>query len=165
MVIEGVSAGNRALHRYLEKYRDSVVEVADLLEYVDHAPIQVMFSGRCAQMEEFAERLQTTMDGRLQLFKTRYLKADLTILDALAVAASKGAGLEAVAQTHGIARDEVMAVGDNHNDLTMLRSAGLGVVMANAEDELKQSGFALTSSNDEDGVAEAIERFIFPEPG
>ena len=53
-----------------------------------------------------------------------------------------------------------MAVGDNHNDLTMLRYAGLGVVMANAEDELKRLGLELTSSNEEDGVAEAIERHI-----
>jgi hypothetical protein len=160
MVIEGVSAENTALHRYLDKYRDSVVEVRDLLEYVDHAPIQVMFSGRCAQMDRFADHLQAAMNGRLQLFKTRYPKADLTILDALSTAASKGAGLEAVARTHGLSRDEVMAIGDNHNDLTMLRFAGCGVVMANAEDELKQAGFALTSSNDEDGVAEAIERYL-----
>jgi hypothetical protein len=53
-----------------------------------------------------------------------------------------------------------MAIGDNHNDLTMLRYASLGVVMANAEDELKQMGFETTSSNEEDGVAEAIEKYI-----
>jgi len=163
MVIEGVSPENKALHRYLNKYRDSVVEVPNLLDYVDHAPIQVMFSGRCAHMDEFADHLQAVMNGRLQLFKTRYLTADLTILDALNTAASKGAGVEDIARTHGFTRDEVMAMGDNHNDLTMLRAAGLGVVMANAEDELKQLGFATTSSNDEDGVAEAIERYIFQE--
>jgi Cof subfamily protein (haloacid dehalogenase superfamily) len=163
MVIEGVSADNRALHRYLDKYRDSVVEVPDLLDYVDHAPIQIMFSGRCARMDEFAEYLQAVMNGRLQLFKTRYLKVDLTILDALSPAASKGAGLEAVARAQAIARGEVMAIGDNHNDLTMLRFAGLGVVMANAEDELKQWGFPLTASNEEDGVAEAIEKYILQE--
>ena len=161
MVIEGISAENTALHRYLHRYRESVVEVADLLDYVDHAPIQVMFSGRCAQMDEFAARLGEAMDGRLQLFKTRYLSADLTILDALSPAASKGAGLAAVAETRRIAREEVMAVGDNHNDLPMLGYAGLAVVMGNAEEELKQRGWALTSSNDDDGVAAAIERYIF----
>ena len=163
MVIEGVSAENKALHRYLDKYRDSVVEVADLLAYVDHAPIQIMFSGGCARMDEFAEHLQAMTKSRVQLFKTRYLKADLTILDALSPTASKGAGLEAVAQAHGINRQEVMAIGDNHNDLTMLRFAEIGVVMANAEDELKQLGFPLTASNEEDGVAEAIEKFILQE--
>lgn len=160
MVMEGVSEDNKSLHRYLEKYRDSVVEVADLLEYVDHPPIQMMFSGRCDPMEEFAESLKAVMGERIQLFKTRYRSVDLTILDALSVTASKGASLAMIAQKHGVAREEIMAVGDNHNDLTMLRYAGLGVVMANAEDELKRMGFERTSSNEEDGVAEAIERFI-----
>ncbi|MCG3160449.1 MAG: Sugar phosphatase YidA [Acidobacteria bacterium] len=161
MVMEGVSEGNKSLHRYLDKYRDSVVEVSDLLEYVDHPPIQMMFSGRCDPMEEFAVSLKAEMGERIQLFKTRYRSVDLTILDALSVTASKGASLAMVAQQHGVRREEIMAVGDNHNDLTMLRYAGLGVVMANAEDELKQMGFELTSSNEEDGVAEAIERYIF----
>ncbi len=160
MVIEGVSAENKALHRYLDKYRDSVIEVPDLLEYLDHEPIQIMFSGRCAPMDEFAAYLQAVTNGRIQLFKTRYLAADLTILDALSPKASKGAGLAAVARAHRIERDEIMAIGDNHNDLTMLRFAGQAVVMENAETELKQLGFALTSSNEEDGVAEAIERYL-----
>jgi hypothetical protein len=160
MVIEGISEENKSLHRYLDKYRDSVTVVSDLLEYVDHSPIQIMFSGRCDPMDDYAERLNAAMDGRIQLFKTRYRSADLTILDALSVTASKGASLATIAKKHGIAREEIMAIGDNHNDLTMLRYAGLGVVMANAEDELKRRGFELTSSNEEDGVAEAIEKHI-----
>ncbi|HEY7180779.1 MAG TPA: Cof-type HAD-IIB family hydrolase [Blastocatellia bacterium] len=160
MVIEGVSEENKSLLRYLDKYQDSVSVVSDLLEYVDHPPIQIMFSGRCDPMDDYAARLNDTMGARIQLFKTRYRSADLTILDALSVTASKGASLAAIAKKHGIAREEVMAIGDNHNDLTMLRYAGLGVVMANAEDELKVMGFELTSSNEEDGVALAIERHI-----
>lgn len=160
MVIEGVSEENRSLHRYLDKYRDSVSVVSDLLEYVDHSPIQIMFSGCCDPMDDFAARLKAAIGERIQLFKTRYRSADLTILDALSLTASKGASLAAIAKKHGVAREEIMAIGDNHNDLTMLRYARLGVVMANAEDELKRMGFELTSSNEEDGVAEAIERHI-----
>jgi Cof subfamily protein (haloacid dehalogenase superfamily) len=160
MIIEGVSEENKSLHRYLDKYRDSVSVVSDLLQYVDHAPIQIMFSGRCDPMDDYAARLSAAMDGRIQLFKTRYRSADLTILDALSLTASKGASLATISKKHGVAREEIMAVGDNHNDLTMLRYAGLGVVMANADDELKLMGFDLTSSNEEDGVAQAIEKHI-----
>ncbi|MGH9754107.1 MAG: Cof-type HAD-IIB family hydrolase [Blastocatellia bacterium] len=160
MVIEGVSEENKSLHRYLDKYRDSVNVVSDLLEYVDHQPIQIMFSGCCDPMDDFAAALKTAIGERIQLFKTRYRSADLTILDALSLTASKGASLAAIAKKHGVAREEIMAIGDNHNDLTMLCYAGLGVVMANAEDELKRMGFELTSSNEEDGVAEAIEKHI-----
>jgi len=79
MVIDGVSPENRALHRYLDKYRDSLREVPDLLEYLDHAPIQIMFSGSCDPIDDFADQLQQQLDGRIQLFKTRYRSVDLTI--------------------------------------------------------------------------------------
>jgi Cof subfamily protein (haloacid dehalogenase superfamily) len=163
MVIEGVSPENRSLHRYLDKYRDSLHEVPDLLEYVDHAPIQIMFSGCCDPIDDFADQLQQQLDGRIQLFKTRYRSLDLTILDAISTTASKGASVDEIALSYGIECAEIMAIGDNHNDLTMLRRAGVGVVMANAEDELKAMGFALTASNDEDGVAIAIENYIIEE--
>lgn len=160
MVIEGVSEQNKALHRYLEKYRHSLVEVPDLLQYVQRDPIQMMFSGRCDPMDEFAMELGRAMDGQIQLFKTRYRSVDLTLLDALSLTASKGESLAKLAREHGVTPDEVMAVGDNYNDLTMLRFAGLGVVMGNAEEDMKQMGFAVTGSNENSGVADAIEKYI-----
>ncbi len=160
MVLENISDENGSLHRYLAKYQDSMHKVTDLLEYLDHDPIQIMFSGRCDPMDEFADELAAALDGRIQLFKTRYRKGDLTILDALSTTASKGASVEEIASRYGIAREEIMAIGDNHNDITMLERAGIPVVMENAEDELKRMGYHITSSNDEDGVAIAIERFI-----
>jgi Cof subfamily protein (haloacid dehalogenase superfamily) len=160
IVIEGVSESNQSLMRYLNKYRDSVMEVPDLVEFVMEPPIQIMFSGHCAQMELFADKLLAVMGERIRIFKTRYPQYDLTIIDAVSSQASKGDSLSRIADRRGIARAEVMAIGDNYNDLTMLEYAGLGVVMANAEEELKESGLALTSSNEEDGVAEAIERYI-----
>jgi len=54
-----------------------------------------------------------------------------------------------------------MAIGDNRNDIEMLKYAGFPVVMANAQESLKGLGFTTTGSNDEDGVAEAIDKFIF----
>ncbi len=161
MVIEGVSSANRALNGYLQRYREAVVEVDDLLGYIDHPPVQMLFSGTCALMDEFAALLEREMDGRVRLFKTRYRSIDLTILDVLSLTASKGESLAAMARLHGIARDEIMAIGDNHNDLPMLDYAGTGVVMANADDELKAMNFAVTASNENDGVALAIEKFIF----
>lgn len=160
MVMEGFSPDNRALEMYLKKYWDAVVEVPDLLGYLQHDPIQIMFSGRCDRMDEFAQVLETMLGERAKVFLTRYRKLDLTIMDVLSPAASKGEAVAHLAAMHGIAQSEVMAIGDNHNDLPMLRYAGVGVVMANAEDELKQLGFALTASNEEDGVALAVETYI-----
>lgn len=160
MVLEGISASNRALQRYLEKYWHAVREVEDLLDYLDHDPIQMMFSGACDPMDAFAEQLQTALGDQIQLFKTRYRSIDLTILDALSHTASKGDSLAEIASQHGIAREEVLAIGDNFNDLTMLRYAGTGIVMGNAEDELKAMGFEVTDTNAADGVAKAIEKHV-----
>ncbi len=160
IVVEGVSQSNQTLIRYLNKYRDSVMEVPDLLDFVIEPTIQIMFSGHCAQMELFADQLLAVMGERIRLFKTRYSQYDITIIDAVSSRASKGDSLSRIAYQRGIAREDVMAIGDNHNDLTMLEYAGLGIVMANAEADLKDLGFAVTSSNEEDGVAKAIERYI-----
>lgn len=160
MVLERISDENSSLRRYLAKYSDSMRTVDDIFDYLDHDPIQVMFSGRCDPMDEFARDLAAALDGRIQLFQTRYRPGDLTILDALSPVASKGASVMELAMRYGILRDEIMAIGDNHNDLTMLEQAGIPVVMENAEDELKNMGFHVTSSNSEDGVALAIQRFI-----
>lgn len=160
MIIEDISEENTAMHKYLHKYRDSVREVGDLLDYLDHAPIQIMFSGKCDPLDDFERILEQKLAGRIQLFKTRYRSVDLTILDAISDSASKGESVAQIAAVYGIEDSEIMAIGDNHNDLTMLRRAGVGVVMANAEDELKAMGFTLTASNAEDGVAIAIEKHI-----
>ncbi|HIX10832.1 MAG TPA: HAD hydrolase family protein, partial [Candidatus Agathobaculum pullistercoris] len=72
----------------------------------------------------------------------------------------KGQGLAQLAVQLGIGMDEVMAIGDSDNDLTMLRMAGLGVAMANAAPHIRDAADVCTGSNAEDGVAQAVERYI-----
>ncbi len=74
--------------------------------------------------------------------------------------AGKGAGLERLAQLLGISRCETMALGDNFNDIEMLAWAGLGVAMDNAPQQVKESANYIAQSNQEDGAARAIEKFI-----
>jgi Cof subfamily protein (haloacid dehalogenase superfamily) len=74
--------------------------------------------------------------------------------------ASKGLALEAVGRACGIAREEMIAVGDGWNDASMLEYAGLGVAMGNAPEEIKGLCQHVTLGNNEDGVAAVIERFI-----
>ncbi|HKM91215.1 MAG TPA: HAD hydrolase family protein, partial [Candidatus Acidoferrales bacterium] len=72
---------------------------------------------------------------------------------------SKGTALRDWAERQGYARDEVMAIGDNFNDRQMLAFAGVPVVMGNSVSELRSDGWHLTGTNDQAGVAQAIERF------
>ena len=73
--------------------------------------------------------------------------------------ATKGHALAWRAQQLGLTRDEVMAVGDNFNDIEMLEFAGTPVVMANAVDGLKTRGWHITGHQNDAGLAQAIERF------
>jgi hydroxymethylpyrimidine pyrophosphatase-like HAD family hydrolase len=89
---------------------------------------------------------------------------DFTLIDILPPDASKGIGVEKLASINGLTPDEVMVMGDNFNDLEMLEFAGTPVVMGNADPKLlEREEFYTTLSNDENGVAAAIERFIINE--
>ncbi len=80
-------------------------------------------------------------------------------VDIVPQAASKGRRLMEWAARQGIAPADIMAIGDNGNDVSMIRMAGLGIAMENAVDELKAVADAVTSRNDAGGVADAIERY------
>jgi len=138
-----------------------VQQVASLEEYLDHEPVHLAFSGTCSAMAALAGVLQQELETKVKIFCTMYSKQDFGLVDIVHPHASKGLGVAVAAAELKIIADEVMAIGDNLNDLEMLQYAGTGVIMENAEPSLRQlSGLQITASNDEDGVAIAIERFI-----
>lgn len=77
--------------------------------------------------------------------------------------ANKGAAVAELAGLLGLANDDVMACGDALNDLPMLRFAGLGVAVANGDEHVKAQANAVTDSNEDDGVAKAIEKYVLTE--
>ena len=74
--------------------------------------------------------------------------------------ASKGAAVANLAQHLGIDQDEIMAIGDNENDLSMIEYAGFGVAMGNAVPLVKEAANVVTKTNEEHGVAEAIKTYV-----
>ena len=84
-------------------------------------------------------------------------------LEVVPMGVEKAASLEILLKKLGIDREELMACGDGFNDLPMLRYAGLGVAMANAQSAVKQAADRVTLSNDEDGVAAAVKQYILSE--
>lgn len=72
----------------------------------------------------------------------------------------KGKGIHRLGELYGITADEIMALGDSQNDLDMLKAAGFPVAMANAVDEVKAVASYVTASNNDDGVAAAVEKFV-----
>ena len=88
----------------------------------------------------------------------------LTSLEVLPKGTSKGNGVKSLMRDMGIKMANVMAIGDGENDLEMLKAAGLGVAIGNADAVLKEVAQEVVGTNDEDGVAEAIERFVIGKP-
>ena len=127
-------------------------------------PIQVMFSGNVAAMREAEVALrEAAFAGEYGLAVTSYVSRDFAMIDVIHPECSKGSSLAEWAALRGVAREEVLAIGDNHNDLEMLEFAGIPVVMGNGVPELKTFGWHETATNDESGVAAAIEHFAFRE--
>ena len=136
--------------------------LADALE--DDDPIQVMFNGAVAPMRALVRALRAApMGDRYSVAITEYELRDFSLVDVNAAGCSKGTTLARWATREGYGRDEVMAVGDNLNDLEMLDFAGTPVVMGNAADAVKRArSFYVTGTNDEGGLADAIKRFALP---
>ena len=85
---------------------------------------------------------------------------DLSMVDVLNQGCSKGHALERWAGYRGIPRNEVMAIGDNYNDIEMLAFAGVPFIMGNAVEELRRDGWNVTLPNDQNGVAAAVEQVL-----
>lgn len=127
-------------------------------------PIQVMLSGPLQPMREAEQALRGVQFlEEFALAVTVYESKDFSMIDVINPRVSKGAALSEWAGLRGIAREEILAIGDNHNDEEMLSFAGIPVVMENSVPELKTRGWHVTRTNDEDGVAAAIERFALRE--
>jgi hypothetical protein len=125
-------------------------------------PVQIGFAASVKTIRALASRLATDVDN-VTLARTEYPAEQLALLDVLAADASKSRSLEFLCDHVGITLNESIAIGDNWNDLDMLEAAGRGVVMSNADGELKNKGFTETASNDDAGVAEAIHRYVLTE--
>ena len=123
-------------------------------------PIQVGYVGRVETIREVKRALgELPFSTDFTLALTEYPERDLSILDVMRRGVTKGFALSEWARRRGIAREDVMAIGDNWNDREMLEFAGLPVVMGNGVPELKLHGWTVTLSNDENGVAEAIRTY------
>ena len=149
-----------------------IAQSLPLEEALTEDPIQLMFNGYVDPMRDLAPRLRGFGDD-FSVSVTEYERRNFTLLDVTAPDATKGRALAWRAEQLHVGREEVMAVGDNFNDLDMLEYAGLPVVMGNAVEGLTQRGWHVTGHQNEAGLAQAIERFalnsgsdkvwIFPE--
>jgi Cof subfamily protein (haloacid dehalogenase superfamily) len=165
-----VSAENLPLQNYIAWSKtlhgaeaESAIHHVENLEHILEAneTVHASFSGTCAPMAELQKVLERELHTNANVLATIYPHLDFTLLDILPSDASKGIAVEKLALMNQLSAENVMVIGDNFNDFEMLEYAGTPVVMGNASPELLENEkYESTLSNDENGVALAIERFI-----
>jgi Cof subfamily protein (haloacid dehalogenase superfamily) len=161
IVLERLDELGPSIKRWLEKNMEYIEFVVPIEDALSKDPVQAMFCGTLARMSEALRALaQAGLDGKVTMLRTEYPERDLSMIDVLNADCSKGHALERWAAHRGYRREEVMAVGDNHNDVEMLEFAGYPVIMGNACEELRGRGWTVTCGNDACGVAAAIEAVV-----
>jgi len=171
VVVERVDRSHPSRRDYADRNREYLLEIDPLEAALTEDPIQVFFNGRVGPMRSLVDTLRARDDAAsFTVATTQYEARDFAMVDLLAPGCTKGATLAEWAGRRGYARSEILALGDNLNDLEMLEAAGFPVVMGNAVPELLARGWTVTAAADDAGVADAIERFVLapssgPAPG
>ncbi len=162
VVFEAIDWEHPRHRRFFETNRPFVAETLPLEDALTEDPVQLMFTGGCAPMRSLFDNLRVESDrsSGYSVALTEYQHRDFSLVDVVQAGCSKGSAVKAWAERQRLTAAEVMAIGDNLNDLEMLQFAGRPVVMGNAVQELKACGWHLTSTNDAAGVARAIETFV-----
>ena len=164
VMLEKIDWGDATRGAYYARNREFLGEAQPLETCLTEDPIQVMYTGAVSRMREVELTLRAVpFTNEFALAVTVYEDRDFSMIDAIHPRVTKGATLAEWAGVRGVMRDEILAIGDNHNDVEMLSFAGIPVVMGNSVPELKMQGWHVTGSNDEDGVAAAIRQFALRE--
>lgn len=130
-------------------------QVDNLANHVDFPINKCLMLGEGDYLAEVEKKVHEKLSDRMDVYRS-----EPYFLEILPKGIDKAKSLEKLLEILGCSREELMACGDGYNDLTMIKYAGMGVAMANARDEVKESADYVTVSNDEDGVAEVVDKFI-----
>jgi hydroxymethylpyrimidine pyrophosphatase-like HAD family hydrolase len=160
IVLERLNTLEGSIQRWLEKNMQYIQFVVPIEDALTCDPVQAMFCGPIERMQR-ALQVLGSCGLPITVLRTEYPGRDLSIVDVLNAGCSKGHALERWANHRRITREQVMAIGDNYNDIEMLAFAGHPFIMGNASEELRARGWTLTRSNAESGVAAAIEHALY----
>jgi hypothetical protein len=167
MVLEDLAQAHGRIALWVEANRNAIEIVKPLEDALPDGedPIQGMAAGSLSQMRLAEEAVMASpLSGACECVRTEYPARDISILDLMPPGVSKASALRILAARLGVDRMQVMAIGDNWNDVEMLEWAGLAVMMGNAAVELRAMantrGWCQAPPNNEDGVAVVLEAAI-----
>ena len=133
----------------------TIKKVDNFLDAVKHPVAKCLIVGEPERLAVLEKEMQETLKDKMGVFRS-----EPYFLELVPKGIDKARSLEVLLKERGMTKEEMMAVGDGFNDLSMIRYAGMGVAMANAQTVVRDSADFITLSNDEDGVAHVVEKFI-----
>lgn len=133
----------------------NMIVVDDFVSAVKFDINKILLAGEPDEIDKYKEILAMRYDGLLDVYKSAPY-----FLEIMPFGVTKGSMLPMLIDKLCVKRDELVAFGDNYNDMTMIGYAGFGVAMGNAEEDVKKIANYVCESNDEDGVAKTIEKYI-----
>ena len=144
-------------YSYVERdiIKTDMVVVDDFISAVKFDINKLLLAGEPDEIDKYKEILSNRYDGLLDIYKSAPY-----FLEIMPFGVTKGSMLPLLLNKLGIKRDELAAFGDNYNDMTMIGYSGFGVAMANGEPEVKKIADYVCESNDDDGVARTIEKYM-----
>ena len=130
-------------------------EVENLADFLTFAPIKILMSVQPEQLPEIQRTIADMLPETLTVVQTAAF-----YLEVIPKVINKGQGIRDICKVLGITPAEVISFGDAANDIPMLREAGMGVAMGNASEAVKAAADMVTLSNNEDGIAAALEKLL-----
>jgi Cof subfamily protein (haloacid dehalogenase superfamily) len=158
---EWYSEVNDAWTAHEQKIMDVKVRVGPLAELVKEwaarniAPNKMMVMSEPPAIAEIQRHLRSLYDGQLNIYPSKP-----TYLEVMDLKGSKSNAVKFVSERLGLDKSEIIAMGDNYNDIEMIKYAGMGVAMGNAPDDIKATADYVTDTNNNDGVRKALEKFF-----
>ena len=130
-------------------------EVENLADFLTFAPIKILMSVEPGQLKTVQQQIAAFLPESLTVVQTAAF-----YLEVIPRSINKGQGIRDICNVLGISTEEVISFGDAENDILMLKAAGMGVAMGNAAEAVKAAADLVTLSNNDDGIAAALEKLI-----
>ena len=130
-------------------------EVGNLADFLTFAPIKILMSVQPEELPDIQQKIRDFLPKELSVVQTAPF-----YLEVIPKRINKGQGIRDICDALGLHTDEVISFGDAANDIPMLQTAGVGVAMGNASQAVKEAANFVTLTNNEDGIAFALEQFL-----
>ncbi|SVB81498.1 uncharacterized protein METZ01_LOCUS234352 [marine metagenome] len=157
---EAERSPNEWRRRYIGANQEKAQEVPDLETATTQEPAQIGVAGSGEEMERLQTHLAARWPDAGLILSRSTLVNDYWFLEVVPPDVSKSKALAFLSETYNIEASEMIAVGDNFNDLDMIQYAGLGVAVKNAPECIRTVADFISPTNDEEGVACVIEKFL-----